>query len=66
MKPAADGGEQQHGIAHDLDFGESPAGEGESIAPAEWIIGSSPVARHAIAAILQVSRIEDFVRRCGI
>ena len=58
-------GQRQQRPAHQLQFGQPPAGKRQPAAPAERVVGRVPMARAAVAAIFQVAGIEDFVRRAG-
>ena len=54
--------ERQQRPAHQLQFGQPPAGEGHPLAPAKRIVGRIPIARALVAAILQIAGIEHLVR----
>ncbi len=58
-------GERQQRPAHQLQFGQAPAGKRQPVAPAERVVGRVPIAPAAVAAVFQVAGIEDFVRRPG-
>ena len=67
--PAGRAGQQdrqrQQRPAHQLQFGQAPAGKRQAAAPAERVVGRLPIARAAVAAVFQVAGIEDFVRCAG-
>ena len=60
MRPATVSASQRP--AHQLQFGQAPAGKRNAAPPAERIIAFGPPIAAAIAAILQVAGIEDLVR----
>ena len=64
-RPESGAGQQDHkrqqGPAHQLQFGQTPSGKVKPAAPAEGIGGRLPIAPAAVAAKLQIARVEDFM-----